>query len=44
MGKLSEGEGEIQASREGMSKSLDERHSIGNMVHGIGIALYGDRW
>lgn len=44
MGKLSEREGEIQASGEGMEESPDQRQSIGNIVNDIVIALYGDGW
>ena len=41
---MGEGEWEIQASSYGMNKSREERYSIGNIVNGIVIALYGDRW
>ena len=35
--------GQIKASNYGMSQSQEERHSIGNMVNDIIIAVYGDR-
>ena len=41
---MGEGEWEIQAFTYGMSKSQEKRYSIGNMVNGIVIALYGVRW
>lgn len=37
MGKMGEGEWEIQPSR-------NTSHSIGNLVNGIVIVLFGDRW
>ena len=41
---MGEGEWEIQTFGYGMNKSRDERHSIGNIVSGIIIAVYADRW
>ena len=40
MGKMGEGEWEIQSS----SYGLDKRYSIGNIVNGIVIVLYGEGW
>ena len=42
LGKMGEGEQEIQASSSGMNESQDERYSIGNILNGIVIAS-GDR-
>ena len=44
MGKISKEEWEVEASSDGKNKSQDERYSIGNIVNGIIIALYSDRW
>ena len=41
---MGEGKWEIQPSSNGMSKSWDESHSIGNRVNGTVPALYGDKW
>ena len=43
LGKMGEGEWEIQASSYGISHG-NKRHSIRNRVDDIIIALYGDRW
>ena len=41
---MSEGEWEVHAPSYGMNKSLAKKYSIGNIVSGTVIALYGDRW
>ena len=41
MGKMGEGDWEVQASSNGMNKSWAERHNTGNIVNGIVITLYG---
>ena len=41
MGKMGEGERETQAPSYGMRSHEDERDSLGNIVNGIVIRLYG---
>ena len=44
MGKMNEGEWEIQAFRYGMNRSGNKRYSVGNIINTIVTALHGDRW
>lgn len=44
MGKMGEGEWKIPASSYVMRKSWGKRQNIRNIVSGIIIALYADRW
>ena len=43
MGKIGEGEWEIQASSTGMKSHGTKRHSVQNTVNGMVIAIFGDR-
>ena len=44
MGKRDGEEWEVHASVMECISHGDERHSMGNIVNGIVIVLYGDRW
>lgn len=43
-GRTAEGEWDMWASKDGMSKYREQRHSTGNVVNGIVVVLDGDRW